>query len=114
MPRRDKKEELPPLRRPARTPEGRENQVASLAIDLAEKQIRDGTASSQILTHFLKLASTRETLEQERLIRENQLLQAKVEQLASAKRIEELYDAAIAAMRSYSGQEPLDYDDELP
>lgn len=89
--------------RPATTPEGRENQLISLAVDLAERQIRDGTASAQVVSHYLKLGSTREKLEQERLKRENLLLEAKVEQLASAERTEELYKQAIVAMRQYSG-----------
>lgn len=97
--------------RPATTPEGRENQLISRAIDLAEKQLIEGTASSQVITHFLKLASTREKLEQERLQRENLLLSAKVDQIASAKRIEELYETALNAMRTYAGREVSDYDD---
>ena len=90
-------------RRPAATSEGRENQLISLAYDLAEKQLADGSASSQVITHLLKLASTREKLEQERLKRENLLLSAKVDAIASAKRIESLYEAALNAMRQYSG-----------
>lgn len=90
--------------RPALTPEARENQMIALAVDLAEQQLRDGTASSQVITHFLKLATTKERLEREKLEQENKLLIAKTEALQSAKRIEELYDNAISAMRSYSGQ----------
>ena len=91
-------------RRVASTPEARENEVISAAIDLAERQIREGTASSQVITHFLKLGSTREQLEQERLRRENDLLTKKVETMESGQRIEEKYDAAIRAMRRYSGR----------
>lgn len=98
--------------RPATTAEGRENQLISLAVDLAEKQLIEGSASSQVVTHFLKLASTREKLEQERLQRENLLLSAKVDQLASAKRIEELYETALNAMRSYAGQDQVLYDED--
>lgn len=97
-----------PKRRPATTPEGRENQLISLAVDLAEKQIKEGTVSSQVLTHYLKLGSSREKLEQERLRRENHLLEAKAEAMASAKRVEELYGKALNAMRSYAGQDPVD------
>lgn len=93
-----------PKRRPATTEEGRESQMVSLAIDLAEQQLSQGTASAQVITHYLKLGSTRERLEQERLHRENQLLDARVETLASAKKVEELYSAALDAMRSYAGQ----------
>jgi hypothetical protein len=93
-------------RKPASTEEGRENQLVSLTMDLAEKQLADGTASSQVMTHFLKLGSSRERLEQERLRRENELLESKVEMMASARRIEELYEAALNAMRLYSGRMP--------
>lgn len=99
--------------RPATTAEGRENQLISLAMDLAEKQIMSGTASSQVITHFLKLGSTREKLEHERLHRENLLLSAKIEALASAKRIEELYEAAMDAMKRYrTGEIGPTYDDD--
>jgi len=93
-----------PRRPPAKTPEARENQLISLAVELAEKQIRDGTASSQIVTHYLKLGSTRERLEQERLMREVELLEKKAEGMESAKRAEALLGDAISAMRSYAGQ----------
>lgn len=103
-------------RRPASTPEARENQLISSAIDLAEKQILEGTASAQVITHYLKLGSSREKLEQERLESENAVLRARVESMASGKRIEELYEAALNAMRNYSGQaipdeEDFDFDD---
>ena len=94
-------------RRTPTTDYAREHQLVSAAMDLAEKQLLEGTASSQVITHFLKLGSTRERLEQDRLRRENELLQAKVESMASAKRVEELYAAALDAMRSYAGQ-PID------
>ena len=89
--------------RPALTPEARENQLIYLATELAEKQLRDGTASSQVITHYLKLGSSKERLEQEILKENKKLLTAKTESLQSAKRIEELYTNAIAAMKSYSG-----------
>lgn len=99
-------------RRPATTLEGREGQMVSLAVDLAEKQLSNGTASAQVISHYLKLGSTRELLEQERLSRENQLLTAKVDQIASTKRIEELYQVALNAMRTYAGQDPVEFEDE--
>lgn len=98
--------------RPATTPEGRENQLISLAVDLAEKQLINGTASAQVMTHYLKLGSTREKLEQERLQRENLLLSAKVDEMASSRRVEELYREALTAMKTYSGQEPEHYEEE--
>lgn len=88
---------------PALTPEARENQMISLAIDLAEKQLIEGTASSQVISHYLKLGSTRERLEKEKLEEENKLLRAKTEALESAKNVEKLYANAIRAMRVYSG-----------
>lgn len=98
--------------RPATTEEGRENQLISLASDLAERQLIDGTASSQVITHFLKLGTSREKLEQERLQRENLLLSAKVDQIQSAKRIEELYETALNAMRQYAGEHVEIYDED--
>lgn len=89
--------------RPANSPEARENQLIGLAVDLAEQQLRDGTASTQVITHYLKLGSTKERLEMEKLKQENELLIAKTESLQSAKRVEELYANALDAMRSYSG-----------
>jgi hypothetical protein len=100
------------LRPPATTPEGREKQLIAAAVDLAEQQIRDGKVSSQVLTHYLKLGTTRESLEQERLREENKLLQAKVKTLESQGNVEKLYKDALTAMRSYAGQvEPEDVED---
>ena len=90
-------------RRPALSPEARENQLISLAVDLVEQRLLDGTASSQETTHFLKLGSMKNQLEMEKLKEENKLLQAKTESIQSAKRVEELYAEAINAMRRYSG-----------
>ena len=91
-------------RRPALTPEARENQLIALATDLVEKRLIEGTASSQETTHFLKLGSMKNRLEMEKLQEENRLLKARTEALQSAKRVEELYSEAIKAMRRYSGQ----------
>ena len=94
-----------PRRPPATTLKGREDQLISLAVDLAERQMREGTATSQVITHYLKLGTTRELLEQERLRQENRLLEAKVESLESQARVEDLYKNALEAMRKYSGQD---------
>lgn len=94
--------------RPALNPEARENQLVSLAVDLAEEQLRNGTASSQVITHYLKLGTTRERLEREKLEKENELLRAKTEAIESTHRIEELYENALSAMRKYSGREEED------
>lgn len=100
--------------RPASTPEARENQLISLAVDLAERQLLEGTASSQVITHYLKLGTAKEKIEREILEKQKELIQAKTENLQSAKRIEELYTNALNAMKNYSGQsveEDDDYED---
>lgn len=101
--------------RPALTPEARENQLIFLATELAEQQLRDGTASSQVITHYLKLGSSKEKIEMKKLEKELKLIDAKTEALESTKRIEELYSNAISAMKRYSGNnsydEEEDYDD---
>lgn len=99
--------------RPAIDPELREMQMISLAVDLAEQQLMDGTASSQVITHYLKLGSTKERIEKEILEKQKELITAKTEALKSQKRVEELYAEALKAMRVYNGQgAPEDYDDE--
>lgn len=94
----------PRHRKPATTPEDRENQLVSAAINLAEKQLDEGTASSQVITHYLKLGSTRERLEQERLRGEVELMKAKIKDLESREKSEEMYKKALIAMGIYSGQ----------
>lgn len=90
-------------RAPALTPEARENQLIAEAIDLAEKQITAGTASSAVICHYLKLGSTKAKLENEKLQEENKLLRAKTEALESQKNLERLYKDAITAMTEYRG-----------
>lgn len=90
-------------RRPALTPEARENQMIALAVDLAEKQLMEGTASSQVITHFLKLGSSKAELEREKLVMENELIRAKTESIQSQKKMEEVYLNALNAMKRYSG-----------
>lgn len=101
--------ELPP---PARTLEGREHQLTNLAFDLVEARLRNGDATSQETTHFLKLGSTMAVLEKEQLEARVELLQGQVEQLKSNARLEQKYDEAIAAMRSYSGHDQEQHPDE--
>lgn len=99
--------------RSAITPEARENQMIALAMDLAEQQLKDGTASSQLITEFVKRGSIKYRLENEKLREENNKLRAQTEAMESAKRIEELYANAISAMRKYSGQgDEEEYDEE--
>lgn len=92
-----------PKLRPALSPENRETQMAALAMDLVEQRLRDGTASSQETTHFLKLVSSKAKLEQERLKLENELVAAKTKALANAEEIKVLYEEALKAMRRYGG-----------
>lgn len=107
-----KKGEVKPRRRhPALTVEARENQLISLAVDLAERQLSDGTASSQVISHYLKLGSTKEILEKQILEKQKDLLQAKTESIYSSKKVEELYKNALNAMRTYSGREVNNDDD---
>lgn len=108
-----RRNEAKPRRAPATTPEGREKQVISLAVDLAEKQIREGTATSQVLTHFLKLGTAREELDLLRLRSDVELQKAKIEAMASSQRMEQLYEKAIRAMRVYSGAEPEEDEDDV-
>ena len=89
--------------RPALAPEARENQMIALAVDLAEKQLMEGTASSQVITHFLKLGSSKAELEREKLAMENELIRAKTESIQSQKKMEEVYLNALNAMKRYSG-----------
>lgn len=98
--------------RPATTPEARENQLIARAMRLAEQQLEDGTASAQVITHYLKLGSSRERIEQERLRHENELLKVKREAYEGQKRIEELYVNAIQAMRAYGGHGTVDDQNE--
>ena len=90
-------------RPPARTPEAREKQLINLAVNLAEKQLIEGTASAQVITHFLKLATERERTEREILRSQKELMDAKTESLRAQKRTEELYQKALDAMKIYSG-----------
>lgn len=96
--------------RPGLTPESRENQMISLAMDLVQKRLMEGTASSQETTHFLKMGSPTQRLEREILANQNKLLEAKTAALQSAQHVEEVYTNALNAFREYSGQ--LDDDDE--
>lgn len=99
--------------RPGLTPEAREDQLVALATNLAEQQLREGTASSQVITHYLKIGSTKERIEKEILKEQKDLIKAKTDALKSEKRVEELYSEALNAMRRYSGQEvPEDDGDE--
>lgn len=98
--------------RPALTPESREDQLVALAINLAEEQLLAGTASSQVISHFLKIGSTKERIEKEILKEQKDLIKAKTEALKSEKRVEELYAEALNAMRRYSGQQVNDNNED--
>lgn len=102
-----KKSNSPPLLT-ATTAEGMENELISMAYELVAQRIQDGTATSAETVHFLKMGSTKERYERERLKKELELMQAKTEALQSAKRVEELYNKAIEAMRDYAGMQTYD------
>lgn len=99
---------------PALTLEGREAQLIGLAVDLAEKQLLAGTASAQVITHYLKQSSVRSQIELKKLERENVLLEAKARAVDSSIRLEELYSQAIKAMRIYQGNsDDDDFDQDI-
>lgn len=95
---------------PASTPEAREQQLISLAVDRAEEQLRDGTASAAVITHYLKLGTSNSRLEKEKLEQEVELLKAKTKAYESAEDLKELYSNALNAMRDYGGH--MDSNDE--
>lgn len=95
---------------PPTTAEGRELELGALAIDLAERQLRDGSASSQVIVHYLKLMTQRDRIERDILEKQKALVQAKTEALNASRRIESLYTEALDAMRRYSGQDDCDED----
>lgn len=107
-PRKDAASDAP-RRPPATTVEARENQLIAMAYDAAEQQIADGSASAQVITHFLKMGTVREKMEREKILNENALLKAKVADMASQSDQTNMYAAAIAAMSSYQGRE-VEYD----
>ena len=83
------------------TPQARENQLTALAMDLAEQQLREGTASAQVISHFLKQGAAETELKKENLALRNELLVAQTDQIASQKKVEELYEEALRAMKTY-------------
>lgn len=96
---------------PTSSPEARENQLIALAIDLAEEQLRNGTASAQVISHYLRLGSTKDRLEKDILAQKKELMAAQTEAVKSQKRVEELYANALAAMKYYSGSDEEESDD---
>lgn len=103
-----KKNSEPNLTRPALTPEAEENECIALSYKLVKERLRDGTATSQETTHFLRLGTSKARLEKEILEKQKDLITAKTEQIQSQKRIEELYANAVKAMKNYSGQDDPD------
>lgn len=100
---------------PVQSTEARENQIANLALDLAEEQIRNGTAAATVITHFLKLITVREQLENERLRSDLRVAEKKIQMMEDQKDIKELYANALSAFKSYSGYGPEDeYEDVQP
>ena len=103
-----------PIPPPAKTLEGRENQLVNAAFNLAEKRLHAGTASAQETVHFLKLGSVTHQLEKDNLRQENEVLRARVKDMESRKSSDDLYGKALAAFRGYSGQDPIGGLDEDP
>lgn len=97
---------------PAITMEDREDQLIALAVDLAEQRLRDGTASNQLIAEIMRLGTTKERLQKEKLQRENEMLKAKTEAIEAQKHTDEIYIKALNAMRSYAGVDIYDEDDE--
>lgn len=97
------RERIARRKRPATSPEMREMELADAAYDLAEEQISSGTASSQVITHFLKAASSRERLEQQRMVHEIELMEEKKKQLEGQQRMEDMFTNALDAFRGYAG-----------
>lgn len=98
---------------PAMSSEARDAQMSSLAYDLVEQRMRDGTATSQETTYFLKLGNPNVQLEKKKLEKQIELLEAKTEQIQAAKRMDEVYMLAINAMKMYGGEQEDDGDEEL-
>lgn len=92
-------------RPPSLSISSREDELISLAVNLAEKQLREGTATSQVISHYLKLASSKERLEREMLLKQNELIQAKIDSLRANQNTEKLYADAIEAMKAYGGND---------
>lgn len=110
-PKKDRKMEV--KGRPAMNPKDREDELINLAVGLAEKQLRDGTASTQVIVHYLKLGSTRGMLEHEMLANKTKLVKAQTESIESNKRVEDLYKNALDAMQIYSGSGAPDAEEDL-
>lgn len=106
------KESRKEKKRPARTPKQRENQIINLVMDVVEQKIMDGTASSQILCHFLKLATEKERLENDKLRGELELAKARVRQIDMQEDLKNLYEGAVSAMRSYRSTNETDEEQE--
>ena len=97
---------------PARSPEEQEAYMVNLATKRAEEQLLNGTASSQVIVHYLKLGTMREKRELELLKSQNDLAQAKIEALHTGEEIKALYDQAIYAMQRYNGTIDDDNDEQ--
>lgn len=113
MGRREPEYNPEPLPPPATTLEGREEQLIAAAMDLVERRIHEGTASAQETVHFLKLGSVRNQLEQDKLRSENEVLKTRVKEAESRQGSEAMLARALAAFRGYSGQDPIETEEDL-
>lgn len=103
---------MPRKPKTATSPAARENQVIAMAYDLAEKQIREGTASAQVITHFLKMGSEKEREEREMMREQKRLIAAKTDSLEHSKKMESLFTDALKAIKEYSGGGRMDEDED--
>lgn len=108
--KREPEEEIQALlnRKPPTTPQEHENLLISLAMKRAEQQLADGTASSQVISHFLKMGATREQLEQDKIRKETELLKTKRDTIESAEAVEARIEAAVEAFGRYRGKNARD------
>lgn len=106
------KQTKPRRKLPARSPEARENQLINKAVNLAEKKLDDGTASSQIIALLLSLGTQKTRLEIEKLRSDLRVADARIKAMEAQETSKDLYEKAIQAFRSYSGQEEDIYEDE--
>lgn len=93
------KTSVPPLNH-----ESRLNKITDLVLSQVEKQLKDGTVSSQIATFFLNHDLEKKTLELERLRLENDHLRAKIKSEESKQNLEDQINEVMEALKSYTVQ----------
>lgn len=112
MARRNSDVNLEPLPPPAKTLEGREDQLIAAAYDLVERRIHEGTASAQETVHFLRQGTVQSQLQNDKLRNENEVLKSRVKEMENRKSGDELLERALAAFKGYSGETPIDPEED--